>query len=110
MSRSDRVRCPRAACNLAHSDMWELTEMSTTNRRRPQWIGALLSLLMVPIAVGSADETKKEKSQAAGASAAVKVSYDKQIRPILQARCQRCHQPPKSGGNYVMTAFERMLK
>jgi WD40 repeat protein/mono/diheme cytochrome c family protein len=42
--------------------------------------------------------------------AAIKVSYDKQIRPILQANCQGCHQPAKAGGAYVMTAFDQMLK
>ena len=40
----------------------------------------------------------------------LKVSYDKQIRPIFQARCQGCHQPAKAGGGYVMTAFDRLLK
>jgi len=37
------------------------------------------------------------------------VSYYKQIRPILQANCQGCHQPAKAGGAYVMTDFARML-
>jgi WD40 repeat protein len=38
------------------------------------------------------------------------VSYFKQIRPIFQANCQGCHQPAKQGGDYVMTAFDQMLK
>jgi WD40 repeat protein len=38
------------------------------------------------------------------------VSYFKQIRPIFQANCQGCHQPAKRGGEYVMTAFDQMLK
>jgi WD40 repeat protein/mono/diheme cytochrome c family protein len=37
------------------------------------------------------------------------VSFYKQIRPILQANCQGCHQPAKAKGGYVMTEFERML-
>ncbi|MFT5522576.1 MAG: WD40 repeat protein, partial [Pirellulaceae bacterium] len=41
---------------------------------------------------------------------AKKVSYYKDIRPILQAHCQGCHQPAKAGGDYVMTNFEQMLK
>ncbi len=45
-----------------------------------------------------------------GSKAPARVSYDKQVRPILQAHCQGCHQPAKAGGAYVMTAFERMLK
>ncbi|MBI2949450.1 MAG: DUF1549 domain-containing protein [Verrucomicrobia bacterium] len=37
------------------------------------------------------------------------VSFYKQIRPILQANCQGCHQPAKAKGGYVMTEFERLL-
>ncbi len=37
------------------------------------------------------------------------VSYEKQVRPIFQAHCQGCHQPAKSSGAYVMTAFDRLL-
>ena len=61
----------------------------------------------MPAATQAADESKKNP---ATAGPAVKVSYDKQIRPILQAHCQGCHQPAKAGGAYVMTAFDRMLK
>lgn len=38
------------------------------------------------------------------------VSYFRQVRPIFQAQCQGCHQPAKRGGEYVMTAFESLLK
>src|SRR5215472_10837127 len=38
-----------------------------------------------------------------------KVSYYHQVRPILQANCQGCHQPAKSKGGYVMTEFKRLL-
>jgi WD40 repeat protein/mono/diheme cytochrome c family protein len=54
-----------------------------------------------------ADEPKKE---AVAAGAVPRVSYDKQIRPIFQAKCQGCHQPAKAGGGYVMTDFARLLK
>src|ERR1043165_5863927 len=40
---------------------------------------------------------------------ATKVSYYREIRPILQANCQGCHQPAKSKGGYVMTDFKRLL-
>jgi mono/diheme cytochrome c family protein len=36
-------------------------------------------------------------------------SYYKDVRPILQAHCQGCHQPAKPGGQYVMTEFARMV-
>ena len=38
------------------------------------------------------------------------VSFDKQVRLILQANCQGCHQPAKSGGQYVMTDFAKFVK
>src|SRR5258706_5234594 len=40
---------------------------------------------------------------------APKVSYYRQIRPILQANCQGCHQPAKNKGGYIMTDFKRLL-
>src|SRR5436190_22265769 len=40
---------------------------------------------------------------------APKVSYYREIRPILQANCQGCHQPAKAKGGYVMTEFKRFV-
>jgi WD40 repeat protein/mono/diheme cytochrome c family protein len=42
-------------------------------------------------------------------AAPAKVSYYKQVRPIFQAHCQGCHQPAKARGEYVMTAFDKLL-
>lgn len=47
-----------------------------------------------------------DKAKPADAAA---VSYYKQIRPILQANCQGCHQPAKARGEYVMTDFAKLL-
>ena len=38
-----------------------------------------------------------------------KISYYQDVRPILQANCQGCHQPAKSKGGYVMTDFKKLL-
>jgi len=38
------------------------------------------------------------------------VSFYKQIRPILQAHCQGCHQPAKAKGGYVLTEHDQLLK
>ncbi len=38
-----------------------------------------------------------------------KVSYDKKIRPILQAQCFGCHQPAKAKGGFIMTSFDKLL-
>lgn len=55
------------------------------------------ALLLISAAVASAAEPAKE------------VSYYKQVRPILQAHCQGCHQPAKASGEYVMTSFDKLL-
>ncbi|MFO0849312.1 MAG: DUF1553 domain-containing protein [Gemmataceae bacterium] len=46
---------------------------------------------------------------AAPAVAADPVSFSKQVRPVLQAKCQGCHQPAKAQGGYVMTEFAKLL-
>ena len=38
------------------------------------------------------------------------ISYKRDVRPILQANCQGCHQPAKAEGEYVMTNFDRLLR
>jgi len=38
------------------------------------------------------------------------VSYHKQIWPILQAKCQGCHQPASAGGKLIVTSYEAFLK
>lgn len=81
----------------------------------PRWAAFLLALATLSVSALAIDqnENKKEKDRTeatAAASTAAKVSYDKQVRPILQSHCQGCHQPAKAGGAYVMTSFDRMLK
>src|SRR5438105_3985510 len=38
------------------------------------------------------------------------ISYHKQIWPILQAKCQGCHQPASPGGKLVVTTYAGFLK
>lgn len=40
-----------------------------------------------------------------GSAAAKPVSFQKQIQPILQRRCQGCHQPASSGGKLAVTSY-----
>lgn len=42
-------------------------------------------------------------------SSAATVSYWSDVRPIFQAHCQGCHQPAKTGGEYDMTSFDKLL-
>jgi hypothetical protein len=41
----------------------------------------------------------------AGGAGAAPVSFQKQIQPILQRRCQGCHQPASQGGKLVVTSY-----
>src|SRR5437588_7944351 len=61
----------------------------------------ILALVTFGVACIAADKPE--------AKATPKVSYYRQIRPILQANCQGCHQPAKNKGGYVMTEFKRLL-
>ncbi len=38
------------------------------------------------------------------------VSYHKQIWPLLQAKCQGCHQPASAGGKLVVTTYAQFTK
>jgi WD40 repeat protein len=59
-------------------------------------LSAGLMLVGFPISITGQDPAKP-------------VSYYHQIRPILQANCQGCHQPAKARGEYVMTTFDRFV-
>ena len=37
------------------------------------------------------------------------VSYHEHIRPLFQAKCQGCHQPAKSKGDYIMTEVAKLI-
>ncbi len=42
--------------------------------------------------------------------AASRISYYRQIRPILQRNCSGCHQPAKAGGSFVLTSHAQLVK
>ncbi len=67
----------------------------------------LLGLLVLPLSIST---PTRAEDPAPKVDDPGRVSYYKQVRPILQAQCQGCHQPAKAGGDYVMTAFDRLLK
>ncbi|MEX0585138.1 MAG: c-type cytochrome domain-containing protein, partial [Pirellulales bacterium] len=60
-------------------------------------------------ASGIAGAGVRAADDAAAPPAAAEVSYYKQVRPLLQANCQGCHQPAKAGGLYVMTDFSKLV-
>ncbi len=66
-----------------------------------------LVLGLAGVAVASAVAAQKEANDSGPGP---KVSYYHEVRPILQANCQGCHQPAKGKGGFVMTDFQRLLK
>ncbi|MBU6300501.1 MAG: DUF1549 domain-containing protein [Verrucomicrobia bacterium] len=50
-----------------------------------------------------------EEKAAPAASSQSPVSYYKEVRPALQAKCMGCHQPAKAKGDYVMTTFAQLM-
>ena len=65
----------------------------------------ITSIFCIAAATTMADEkTGLEQPKSAAPS------YYNDVRPILQANCQGCHQPAKAGGEYVMTSFALLLK
>ena len=64
-----------------------------------------LTFLAFCVSLWGAVTARAEEQQAESAQP---ISYYTQIRPILAAHCQGCHQPAKPQGEYVMTSFEEM--
>lgn len=53
---------------------------------------------------------RAEDAKPAAAAPPAKVSYFRDVRPVLQEHCQGCHQPAKRSGEYVMAPFAALLK
>lgn len=70
-------------------------------------LGLGLALMGLPSLSGRAEERKATDLKS---KAAEQVSYYREVRPILQANCQGCHQPAKAKGGFVMTDFKHLLK
>src|SRR5581483_8272670 len=68
---------------------------------------ALLVLCLIATFNGPAAVLQKPTPSPAPGSS--KISYYRDIRPILQANCHGCHQPAKAKGGYVMTSFKGLL-
>ena len=112
MNRSELVSKPRLANDFAFRKTMEQTTMLKFRYGRGRRVWTLLAVIAISTSIGGtsgADEAKQDKTKTS-AGGAQKVSFDKQIRPIIQSHCQGCHQPAKAGGGYVMTSFDFMLR
>ena len=59
-------------------------------------------MLLTPAFAGAGD-AKKDKVPD-------KVSYYKDVRPILMIHCQGCHQPAKAEGSFIMSSHAELFK
>ena len=71
------------------------------------WSGRLLLVvaLVLPTMVVAAEGDEKPAGDDVE-----KVSFYRQVRPILQRSCSGCHQPAKLGGKLLLTSFEGLKK
>ena len=67
----------------------------------PIVIGGLVALIALTTAGAQTKPSAKP---------AVQVSYHRLIWPILQAKCQSCHQPASAGGKLIVTTFADFVK
>src|SRR5258708_33348803 len=84
-------------------DVLAASAIHSIGRRVSRWP------VLFPATLLLAAQTVAAESKSAEMKVAGKVSFYHEIRPILQANCQGCHQPAKSKGGYVMTDFKRLL-
>jgi WD40 repeat protein len=69
------------------------------NVMRSFWPGLVLLFWVI---AALAQEAKPKQTK--------EISYYRDVRPILQLRCQGCHQPAKAEGNYIMTEHRTLLE
>ena len=68
-----------------------------------------LSALLLPLATVGADK-KVDTSKLPPASDAKGVTYDKDIKPIFQKSCIKCHGPEKQKGKLRLDSLDAVIK
>lgn len=73
--------------------------------------GTLSGVVAITLAAAAARLQAADSPPAASpADQAAPISFFRDIRPILQANCQGCHQPAKAQGQLVLTSHASLLK
>ena len=65
---------------------------------------------LLAFATGAICDVSRADDAKPAAAPVAKVSYFREVRPVLQERCEGCHQPAKRSGEYVMTPFAALVK
>jgi len=73
------------------------------------WLEPVVRLATLVLAVAALSSISRAEEPGA-ATNQIPISYYRQVRPILQANCQGCHQPAKAKGGFVMTDFKKLLE
>lgn len=85
--------------------MFGKRQLSQLSNRMMKMFAGIVSLALFLAASGGAMAEEPAAEDAGG-----KVSYYNQVRPIMQAACQGCHQPARAGGGMVLTHYSSMLE
>src|ERR1700730_7815202 len=67
-------------------------------------------MALTAFAVAAACVTARADDSKPAPAPAAKVSYFRDVRPVLQERCEGCHQPAKRSGEYMMAPFAALVK
>lgn len=81
------------------------SRLATAARR----LAAVLACLFLLCAVANNSLTQAQSPPATEGEAATKVSYARDVEPLLRSKCQGCHQPAKPQGRFEMTTFAHLL-
>jgi WD40 repeat protein len=67
-------------------------------------------LATCPMLLLAGASLRAEEARPTAEKNAAKVSFYRDIRPVIQDRCQGCHQPAKASGGLVMTSYAAIKK
>ena len=81
------------------------SDLSAPRNFSPLRAAMILPVTTVAIGVLAFFTILLDAARAGAVPRAAAISYHRQIWPILQAKCQGCHQPASPGGKLVVTTF-----
>jgi mono/diheme cytochrome c family protein len=65
-----------------------------------RWIAIVAAVLVLPVLLSAEEKKKDDKAP----------SYTKDVKPIIDANCVRCHKGAKAKGGFDATSVESILK
>jgi hypothetical protein len=99
--------------SLVDGPGWKRFNQPWPSSSREPFMLAIRRFILVALCVALAPslalagQPKKDKKEPAEPD---KVSFYRNVRPIIQQHCQGCHQPAKAQGGFVMTTYGELLK